>query len=257
MSKQLPSRPNLEQLKNQAKDLLKAIHAHDPLAEKRVRGIQPTATYQPDAFTLTEAQLIVAREYGFESWSKLKQYVASVNEPVPVLQQLISAFHQGDAPRLAELLAEHPEFRSRINQPLPEGAFGCTPLLFAVQQGNRAMVEVLLDAGADINGRSQWWAGSFGVLDSPSPLTPFLLERGARVDIHAAARLGMFDKVKELLAQNPALVHARGGDGQTPLHFAASIEIAEYLLKQGADMDALDIDHESTPAQYMLRERQE
>jgi len=49
------------------------------------------------------------------------------------------------------------------------------------------------------------------------------------------------------------VVHARGGDGQTPLHFASTIEIAEFLLENGADIDALDIDHESTPAQYMLR----
>ncbi len=49
------------------------------------------------------------------------------------------------------------------------------------------------------------------------------------------------------------MVHARGGDGQTPLHFASTVEIAEFLLAHGADMDALDVDHESTPAQYMLR----
>src|SRR5579863_3912905 len=62
---------------------------------------------------------------------------------------------------------------------------------------------------------------------------------------------------KELIAADPQLVQARGGDGQTPLHFAAKVEIAEYLLAQGADIDARDIDHESTPAQYMLRERPE
>jgi ankyrin repeat protein len=49
------------------------------------------------------------------------------------------------------------------------------------------------------------------------------------------------------------LVHARGGDGQTPLHFASTVEVAEFLLDHGADIDARDIDHESTPAQYMLR----
>jgi ankyrin repeat protein len=52
-------------------------------------------------------------------------------------------------------------------------------------------------------------------------------------------------------------VHACGGDGQTPLHFASSVPIAEYLLQHGADIDARDVDHESTPAQWMLRERQE
>jgi ankyrin repeat protein len=48
-----------------------------------------------------------------------------------------------------------------------------------------------------------------------------------------------------------------GGDGQTPLHFAARVEIAGLLLEHGAAIDALDVDHVSTPAQYMVRDRQE
>jgi ankyrin repeat protein len=52
------------------------------------------------------------------------------------------------------------------------------------------------------------------------------------------------------------VVHSRGGDGQTPLHFASSVGVAELLLTAGADMNALDVDHESTPAQYMLRVEQ-
>jgi hypothetical protein len=51
------------------------------------------------------------------------------------------------------------------------------------------------------------------------------------------------------------LVHALGGDGQTPLHFASTVEIAAYLLNHGAEIDALDVDHESTPAQYMIDDR--
>src|SRR5690606_2068599 len=74
-------------------------------------------------------------------------------------------------------------------------------------------------------------------------------------DVHAAARLGRTEKLRELLAMDPALIHARGGDGQTPLHFAANVEIAALLLEHGADIDARDIDHESTPAQYMARDR--
>jgi ankyrin repeat protein len=57
--------------------------------------------------------------------------------------------------------------------------------------------------------------------------------------------------VRALLASNPSLVHARGGDGQLPLHFAATVEIATILLDAGADIDARDFDHESTAAQYM------
>src|SRR5262249_21376372 len=109
-----------------------------------------------------------------------------------------------------------------------------------------------LEAGANINERTRWWAGGFGVLDLADPkFCEYLISRGATVDIHAASRLGKIDRVRELLAADSALVHARGGDGQTPLHFAATVEIATLLLDHGADINARDIDHESTAAQYM------
>ena len=120
------------------------------------------------------------------------------------------------------------------------------------------MLDVLLEAGADLNAKSRWWAGGFGLLDWASPeLAAYAIERGAVVDVHAAARLGMMDRLRELISRDPGLVHARGGDGQTPLHFASSVEVAAYLLDHGADIDARDIDHESTPAQYMVGDRQE
>jgi Ankyrin repeats (3 copies)/Ankyrin repeat len=116
----------------------------------------------------------------------------------------------------------------------------------------------LLEAGADLNAKSRWWAGGFGLLDWASPeVAAYAIERGAVVDVHAAARLRMMDRLRELVALDPGLVHARGGDGQTPLHFAKSVEVATYLLDQGALIDARDVDHESTPAQYMVGDRQE
>jgi hypothetical protein len=120
------------------------------------------------------------------------------------------------------------------------------------------MLDMLLDAGADLNVKSKWWAGGFGLLHQASPeLAAYAIERGAMVDVHAAARLGMLDRLRALVDADPPLVHARGGDGQTPLHFASSVAIAEFLLERGADIDARDVDHESTPAQYMLDHRQE
>ncbi len=120
------------------------------------------------------------------------------------------------------------------------------------------MVELLLEHGADINARSHWWAGGFGVLDrDPDGLTDFLIERGARIDAYAAARLGRLDRLKQLIAANPAVVHDRGGDGQTPLHVARTVAVAECLLDAGADIDARDVDHESTPAQYLVRDAQD
>ena len=61
--------------------------------------------------------------------------------------------------------------------------------------------------------------------------------------------------LRAMLAADPGLVHARGGDGQTPLHFARTVEIADLLLGCGAEIDALDIDHASTPSQWRGGER--
>jgi ankyrin repeat protein len=173
------------------------------------------------------------------------------------MEQLAAAVLANDAVQVRQVLEEHPELPSRLDEPLPGAPFGATALLAAVDRGNRDMIDVLLGAGADINARSHWWAGSFGVLDADTGLTPLLIDRGARVDIHAAARLGMLVQLEELVSGDPSLVNARGGDGQTPLHCASSIEIAGYLLDHGADIDARDVDHESTPAQYMVRDRQD
>lgn len=152
-----------------------------------------------------------------------------------------------------ELLDQCPELKVGINEPVSHFD---SPLILWVR--SEAMLEALLEAGADINARSKWWAGGFGLLDQASPeVAASAVKRGAVVTVHAAARLGMIDKLKQLIEPDPALVHARGGDGQTPLHFASTIEIAEYLLDKGADINARDIDHESTPAQYMVRSRPE
>jgi ankyrin repeat protein len=173
-------------------------------------------------------------------------------EATDPIQQIKQAFKDDDAALVRKLLAGHPEFKARINEPI--AAFD-SPAITHVR--SRGMLDALLDAGADINGKSRWWAGGFGLLHQAEPdLAAYAIERGAFVDIHAAARLGMLDRVRELVAADPALVHARGGDGQTPLHFASSVEIAEYLLQRGADINARDLDHESTPAQWMIRERQ-
>jgi ankyrin repeat protein len=172
--------------------------------------------------------------------------------PGDPMEALTVAVKANDAALVRDVLNRHPELKPRLDDPLPNYSFDTPALIAAVYKGNREMIDVLLAAGANINTKTKWWAGGFGVLDNSSAeLTPYLIERGAVVDIHAAARLGMFDRVRSLVEADPILVHARGGDGQTPLHFASNVEIAAYLLDHGADIDARDIDHESTPAQYM------
>jgi hypothetical protein len=169
------------------------------------------------------------------------------------LEQLQQALRSDDSAGVREILQRYPELRTKINE--STGPFDSPAIVSARSQ---EMIDVLLDAGADINAKSTWWAGGFGLLHGADPeLAAYAIQRGAVVDIHAAARLGMLERVRELIVGDPELVHARGGDGQTPLHFASTVEIAAYLLDQGADIDARDVDHESTPAQYMIDDRQE
>lgn len=174
-------------------------------------------------------------------------------ETLKLVDEVKTAFAADDATRVRGILRSHPQLKTLINEPL--GPFDAPAI---VNVCSREMLEVLLDAGADINARSRWWAGGFGLLDSgPPELAAYAIERGAIVDAHAAARLGLMDRLRELIAADPSVVHARGGDGQSPLHFARTIDVAAYLLDHGADIDARDVDHESTPAQYMVKERQD
>jgi hypothetical protein len=82
MQKQLPSRPSLEQLKKQAKSILKGHQSANPEVLREIQEHHPRwrsasdAAIQRAGFTLTDAQLVVANQYGFESWAKLKAHVA-------------------------------------------------------------------------------------------------------------------------------------------------------------------------------------
>ena len=171
----------------------------------------------------------------------------------PVLSQLFEAVQARDAARVRSLAAEHSALRAVIDDPI--GPFDSPVVMHA---STPDVLDALLDAGVDINARSRWWAGGFGLLDlAAPPLAAYAIARGASITAHAAARLGLSDTLREMLAGDSGLVNARGGDGQTPLHCASTVEIAEQLIAAGASLDARDVDHESTPAQYMIRERQD
>ena len=77
----LPARPSLEQLKNQAKDLLKAYRAGQPPAVARFRESMPrlfgASKDRPDppSVSLRDAQHVVAAEYGFPSWSHMTTHI--------------------------------------------------------------------------------------------------------------------------------------------------------------------------------------
>jgi hypothetical protein len=79
--RQLPARPNIAHLKDQAKDLLRDYRARDRAAFERLRESLPVARGLDDAalvdlaLRLHDAQSCIAREYGFPSWSELRTFV--------------------------------------------------------------------------------------------------------------------------------------------------------------------------------------
>lgn len=125
--KRLPARPNLGQLKKQAKDLLTLLRNGDDEAGERLRAALPAAaTRARDAapratFRLHDAQSCIAREYGFASWSELGAFVlareAAACDPSSLLLRLWRLIYAGDIaggtnraePSVAlRLLDEHP-----------------------------------------------------------------------------------------------------------------------------------------------------
>src|SRR5262245_27128159 len=109
MSKSLPSRPNLEQLKNQAKELLHQVHSGESASLKRITVAYPIASPGKD-FKLHDAQLVIAREYGFASWPKLKAEVElrekSFNERADLL---VKCMTENQVTRARQLLKNEPE----------------------------------------------------------------------------------------------------------------------------------------------------
>lgn len=179
-------------------------------------------------------------------------YTPDVSQPKPVTENehaFVAAVTKGDAARVRELFATDDALRVCIDACW--FAFDAPAIVFA--KSNRALVDVLLEFGADINKRSEWALGGFGVLDGTDDETAaFLIEHGAVVDIHAAAWLRQADLVRAFLVADSKLVHARGGDGQLPLHVARTREIIDVLLESGADLEARDFDHSATAAQYAV-----
>lgn len=166
----------------------------------------------------------------------------------------MAAVRAGDVGAAARMLDQRPS----LAQAFDARCFGTTALNHAAGAGDRAMIDLLLGHGADLDQASDWWAGGFRPLDGADDETSeYLLSRGATLTAHAAARLGKLGELSGILDRDPSLVHARGGDGQLPLHFARTPGVAALLLERGAAIDARDIDHASTAAQWAAVDRPE
>jgi ankyrin repeat protein len=247
----LPSRPDLAQQKKLAKELLESFGSGNAEALARVRSELP----DKKKIALADAQFVLAREYGFENWAALKQHIeARVDDRRSPEERMHDAFYRHDANAVRTLFEKYPALRARINEPL----FAFDSPAIVAYASDPAMVDVLLDFGADPNRRSDWWAGGFHALYSATGAgAERLIAAGAIPDACAASHLDRPDLLSRMIAEDPARVHERGGDGQTPLHFATSRAVVDLLLDAGADIDARDVDHRSTAAEWMLDQKRD
>jgi hypothetical protein len=104
---------------------------------------------------LADAQHVIARDYGFASWPKLKEHVEAATRMLQPMELLSAAVRASDANKVSRVLEQHPELKAQINEPMTNYGPGAQALLAAVQRSDRNTIDGLLRAGADINARSR------------------------------------------------------------------------------------------------------
>jgi ankyrin repeat protein len=219
----LPARPDFDQLRHQAKDLLRAAQRSDPAAAARIGAVS-------DRLDLSSAQLALAREYGFASWAKLKLEV-----------ERRDVLNSRDLSRLASLLAEHPELATTRMTHWCDHQLGADPLGYMAMlrfdhdrlglppelPGTGPIAKALIDAGAPVNGRPGdketplITAASYGDAD----VARVLIEAGADMEAISAPDSGG-------VASASALEHA-AVFGMT--------EVVDVLVAAGARIGSVEM----------------
>lgn len=268
----LPPRPDLDQLRTLAKELVRAAKSGEPRAVERLRAVDAPVR-------LAGAQLAIAREYGFPSWAQLKRDVER--------REILDA---RDVDRLRAMLAEEPDLSWTTMEHWGDHPKGALPLGYDAMlrydtahgvwreiDGTATVARALIDAGAPVNGQPGdpetplITAASYGDPD----VARVLIEAGADIEalasddaggvpggtalLHAAV-FGMTSVVDVLIAAG-AVVHgieeaAAAGDvtdwldEETPpdarvraLVMAAQhqrLDVIDRLIAAGVPVDATD-----------------
>jgi ankyrin repeat protein len=225
-TRDLPNRPNLAQYKKQAKELTKRRSQQDP------------------GFKLTDAQLAIAREHGFESWPKFARHIESVlgeRSPAAIWARAEQAVVAGDAATLDALLREHGAML-RNERPKSSWLGGLSP---DYREGD---ARAIITSTHDLPTWDEYEAMREAVKEGSGPVARFETAVDAIVG-------GDLETVKRLVTRDPQLVHARSSRAHrsTLLHYIGAngvegfrqrtptnaVEIATFLLDAGAEVDAI------------------
>jgi ankyrin repeat protein len=215
-TRSLPARPNLAQLKRQANELQRLHRDAKLAAAARIVANHPRYRHEiPQAVLDIELahadyQLVLAREYGFESWAALKHNVETASraakfKPHPQFGAAVAALVAGDVRGLDALLAAHPELvRARTNLEPPFHYFtGATLLHHVAWNPSRTapvppnvadVARLLIDRGADVDAMTLGPSAgtTMGLIvtskqasdaNVSGPLIQLLVDRGATLDL--------------------------------------------------------------------------
>jgi ankyrin repeat protein len=251
--RRLPEQPNLEQLRKQAKDLLKNFRSGDPEATAEVGRFERNP--QREGFTLTDAQRVLARAYGFQSWPKLKAFVDGVT-----IERFAEAVKRGDLAQTRGMLADRPELALMDRSEGDEHR----AIHYAVLRRDPVMVRLLMEAGADA--RKGIWphrdaTTALGLAQARGfdEVVAIIEEEEARRreemscpnatvspvqdQISAAIRQGDRSTALRLLQADLSLLHACDRNGRTPLHIAAGccdVALVEWLVQRRSNINKKD-----------------
>jgi ankyrin repeat protein len=244
----------LDQLRKQAKDLLDEYRAGDPAAAAEVQRFERHP--DPAAFALHDAQRVLARAYGYESWAKLKAFVDGAN-----VARLAEAVQAGDGVQARKLLRTRPEL-ARMDM---AGDNEHQALHYAVLRRDAAMVRLLMAAGASARkgifphrdattafalARDRGYADIVAAIEEEEQhrraamSCPNAAVSPVQEQIVRAIRNGDSGEAIRLLEADESLIRACDRDGATPLHAAAeetNAEMVEWLLAKRANPRKQDL----------------
>jgi ankyrin repeat protein len=247
MAQPLPARPNLEWLRKTAKQALTRLRKRKPEAR------------------LADAQLALAREYGFHSWRALKAYVDAKSvdarqnpkidtpEDSPVAQFLRDV-RGGEVEAVRAALAATPGLVNATG-PHPHWGGRPQPLHMAIEGGNREIFDLLLANGADVHGDNAgyaYWTPLMLTIDEHPDMRAELLKRGAHIGLIEALMLGDDALVARLLKPGRKALPDYAPNGGSILAFARTTWAIDRLLELGVPIDVQD-QWETTPIEAMSR----
>jgi ankyrin repeat protein len=226
----LPERANLQYLKKLAKDELKTLRAD-----------------QPDS-KLADAQLAVARRHGFASWRALHAHVTAPPAAARAVDDaevadFLRLVRRGEEDAVRRRLDESPQL---VNQTGKHPSWGGRPqaLHVAIERGDQAMFDLLLERGADPAGDNTAYDGwsplMLAVHWKRDAMRDRLVRLLPQVSLIEALMLGDDARALRLLESGDLGAHAPFPNDATPLHFATTPTAAERLLELGVKLEATD-----------------